>query len=75
MAQAKVKTTRGKSHVSKVMRAFYEDDLRSSSGETVTEPEQAQAIAMSEARAGESRGFRMRTWKGRRRMRPVLKES
>jgi Family of unknown function (DUF6496) len=36
--------------VSKVMGEFGKGDLKSSSGETVTDPKQAQAIAFSEAR-------------------------
>ena len=70
----KVKKPVGKRMVSKVMRAFHEGDLKSSSGENVTNPEQAKAIAMSEGRAAEERGVKRRTWHGRTRLRPVLKK-
>jgi len=70
----KVTKPLGRKMVSKVMRAFYEDDLKSSSGETVTNPAQAKVIAMSEGRAAEQRGVKRRTWHGRTRLRPVLKK-
>ena len=71
----KVKSPTGRKQVSKVMRAFYEgkNGLKSKSGETVTDPEQAKAIAMSEGRATEKRGVSKRSWMGRTRMRPHLK--
>lgn len=57
-----------------VMREFYADKLRSSSGHDVTDPQQAKAIAHSEARkAQERKRFRRRTFRGRRRLRPPLK--
>ena len=70
----KLKTSAGQKHAGKVMELFHEGKLRSSSGETVTDEQQAKAIAMSEGRAVEERGKKMRQWRGRRRMRPVLKK-
>ncbi len=37
--------------IARVMREFQRGELRSSSGQVVTDPEQALAIALSEARA------------------------
>lgn len=78
MAKAKQKPVRGKkgtAHVAKVMRNFYKGQLKSSSGKKVTSVKQAKAIAMSEARAGQKRGFVKRasaTEPGRTRVRPKL---
>jgi len=58
-----------------VMKTFAAGRLRSSSGETVTDPKQAKAIAMSEAEAVKERGRERRTWRGRTRMRPKKKEN
>lgn len=69
----KVKSKVGKKQVSRVMRVFEKGRLRSSSGETVTNPKQAVAIAMSEGRGGEERGLKKRSWMGRTRIRPRLK--
>ena len=44
------KTPKAKAKVSKVMGEFKAGDLKSSSGENVTNPKQATAIALSEAR-------------------------
>jgi hypothetical protein len=63
----------GRRQVSRVMKVFSRHRLRSSSGETVTNPEQAKAIAMSEGRAAEQRGVKKRSWHGRSRLRPPLK--
>ena len=73
MADRKVKTKTGTKQASKVMELFHEGKLRSSSGEIVTDIQQAKAIAMSEGRAAEDRGVKMRTWKGQKRVRPILK--
>lgn len=53
-----------------VMEEFHKGKLRSSSGQKVTNPMQAVAIAYSEEREAKKRGAKMRTWRGRRRMRP-----
>ncbi len=45
----------GREKTSVVMREFYAGTLRSSSGDLVTDPAQAKAIAMSEGRAAEDR--------------------
>ena len=42
--------TKGQKKITKVMHEFKAGDLRSSSGEAVTNPKQAVAIALSEAR-------------------------
>ena len=55
-----------------VLGEYEKSKLRSSSGEKVTDFDQAFAIAMSEQRAARRRGASMRTWRGRRRMRPNL---
>jgi hypothetical protein len=55
------------------MRVFERGRLRSSSGETVTDPAQAKAIAMNEGREAEKHGVKKRTWHGRSRLRPPLK--
>jgi hypothetical protein len=68
----KVKSSTGKKQVSRVMKVFAKGRLRSRSGKTVTDPEQAQAIAMSEGRSAEEHGVKKRTWKGRSRIRPIL---
>lgn len=57
-----------------VMKTFAAGKLRSSSGETVTDPKQAKAIAISEAEAARERGTERRTWRGRTRIRPKKKE-
>lgn len=44
------KTTKAKAKVSKVMGEFKSGDLKSSSGDTVTNPKQAVAIALNSAR-------------------------
>ena len=67
------KNTAASEQAGVVMKTFAAGRLRSSSGETVTDPKQARAIAASEARETEKRGRAMRTWHGRRRMRPKLK--
>lgn len=68
----RIRTARGREKVATVMREFYRGKLRSASGAPVTDEAQAKAIAMSEGRAAEEgRPFRMRTFMGRRRLRPV----
>lgn len=57
-----------------VMKTFNRGRLRTPQGKTVTNPEQARAIAMSEKRAASSRGVSRRTFKGRTRIRPKLKK-
>jgi hypothetical protein len=65
MPESRAKTKAGKQrHVAKTMREFKEGDLQSSSGQTVTNPKQAVAIALSQTgqskppgeRKGASRG-------------------
>jgi len=56
--------------IAEVMRTFKAGKLRSSDGKKVTDPKQAKAIAMSEARAAGKQGKEKRTWKGRTRTRP-----
>lgn len=71
----KVKGEKGQAHVAKVMRMFYKGKLKDSAGTKVTNVRKAKAIAMSEARAGQKRGFTKRasaTEKGRTRVRPKL---
>jgi hypothetical protein len=53
--RGKIRSTRGRRKVSKVMREFSKGKLRSGSkqGPTVTNPAQAKAIAMSEGRKAE----------------------
>jgi hypothetical protein len=49
MPESRAKTKAGKQrHVAKTMREFKEGDLQSSSGQTVTNPKQAVAIALSQ---------------------------
>jgi hypothetical protein len=74
MALEKIKSSTGKKQVSRVMKVFSKGRLRSKSGETVTDPEQAKAIAMGEGRAAEERGVKKRSWMGRTRIRPRLKD-
>lgn len=47
--RAKKRPTRAQKKVHKVLHEFKEGTLKSSSGQTVTKPSQAKAIAMSEA--------------------------
>ena len=61
---------KGQQQAAVVMKTFKDGKLRSSSGKTVTDPEQARAIAMSEGRAAEERGTEKREWRGRERIRP-----
>jgi hypothetical protein len=49
-ARKKSATTKGKNKVEKVMHEFKEGELKSSSGEKVTDRKQAIAIGLSEAR-------------------------
>jgi hypothetical protein len=66
MPESRAKTKAGKQrHVAKTMREFKAGDLESSSGQTVTNPKQAVAIALSqtgqskpqsERKGSESRG-------------------
>lgn len=50
MPQSQAKTKAGKErHVGKTMREFAAGDLKSGSGQTVTDPQQAKAIAMKQA--------------------------
>lgn len=49
MARIENKPQRGQPKVAKVMKEFSKDSLKSSSGQKVTNPAQAKAIAMSEA--------------------------
>jgi hypothetical protein len=70
----KVKSPTGRKQVSTVMRVFAKKRLRSSSGETVTNPAQAKAIALEEGRSAEKRGVKKRSWMGRSRIRPILKK-
>jgi hypothetical protein len=49
MPESRAKTKAGKQrHVAKTMHEFKEGDLESSSGQTVTNPKQAVAIALSQ---------------------------
>jgi hypothetical protein len=70
--------SRGKAHVKEQMGRFMNGKLlRTSSGEKLNpnnpkDRKQAAAIAYSEAKAGEERGFEKRTWKGSTRTRPKL---
>lgn len=64
----------GQKQAGRVMKEFYGGKLRSKSGEKVTSPEQAKAIAMSEGRAAMKRGITERTWKGKTRIRPKLEK-
>ncbi len=57
-----------------VLHTFKLKKLRGRDGQTVTDPAQAEAIAISEGRAAETRGVAKRTWKGRERVRPRLKK-
>lgn len=66
MAKSKV----DEDQVAVVMRTFAKGKLRSSSGEKVTSPKQAKAIAMSEGRSAAKHGKKERTWRQRTRMRP-----
>ncbi len=67
---------KAKEHASSVMERFYNGKLLRSSDGTRLHPgnpkdvKQAKAIAMSEARSGDKRGFTKRTWKGSLRERP-----
>jgi len=63
----------GQKQAGMVMKEFYAGKLRSRSGKRVTSPEQGKAIAMSEGRAAQKSGVKERTWKGRTRIRPILK--
>ena len=58
MTMEKTKSSKAQAKVSKVMREFESGKLRSSSGELVTDREQAIAIALSEARAVEGKSFK-----------------
>ena len=49
------KTKKAKAKVEKVMGEYKSGDLKSSSGQTVTNPKQAVAIALSEARRGKKK--------------------
>jgi hypothetical protein len=75
MAKEKI-GERGKKHIAELMERFHMGRLlRTSSGEKLTpgspkDEKRALAIAYSEARAGEERGFTKRTWKGSTRTRP-----
>ena len=55
-----------------VMAEFGKGQLRTSTGETVTDPEQAFAIAQSEQRRAKKQGSAKRTVAGRTRLRPKL---
>ncbi len=57
-----------------VMSTFHKRKLRGKDGKTITDRIQAIAIAFSEGRSAEARGTSKRTWKGRSRIRPRLKE-
>lgn len=66
----------GKKHVEEGLKRFHNGKLLRASDGTRLHPgdtkdeKQAQAIAFSEARSGEERGFVKRTWKGSTRTRP-----
>jgi len=68
--------SKGKKHLEKVLERFYNGKLLRSSDGTRLHPRdpkdeaRAKAIAFSEARAGEERGFVKREWKGSKRVRP-----
>lgn len=71
--RTKVRSRRGRAKIRVVMGEYKRGRLRSSSGQTVTNPKQAIAIGMSEGRKAEAGvPFRRRTFLGRTRMRPVL---
>jgi hypothetical protein len=78
MAEKTKLGSRGKKHVSDMMERFHKGRLlRTSSGEKLhpgnpKDESKAAAIAYSEAKAGEERGFTKRTWKGSTRTRPKL---
>jgi hypothetical protein len=59
--------------VKRVMEEFYSGKLRSRSRKKVVSTKQAKAIAMSEGRAASARGTELRTWRGRKRIRPKRK--
>ena len=69
--------TKGHEHISEQMSRFKSGKLlRTSSGKKLNphkaeDVERALAIFYSEARSGEKRGFKERTYKGSTRMRPV----
>ncbi len=66
----------GKKHVASVLERFNKGRLLRSSDGTRLNPDNPQdrkraaAIAYSEAKAGETRGFVKREWKGSNRIRP-----
>ncbi len=49
MAKKKKETSKQQAKIKKVMGEFKDGDLKSSSGDTVSNPQQAIAIALSEA--------------------------
>ena len=63
----------GRSQFDVVLHTFKLKKLRGRDGQTVTDPTQAEAIAFSEGRAADKRGTSKRTWNGRSRIRPNLK--
>jgi len=56
-----------------VMRTFYAHNLHGKDNKLITDVEQAKAIATSEGRAAETRGTEVRSFEGRKRIRPKLK--
>lgn len=66
MAKAKPRTKAGKQRkAATVMREYARGDLRSSSGQKVTNPKQAKAIAMSESGQSKSKSKRKGSRRGR----------
>lgn len=63
----------GRAQFDVVLHTFHTKKLRGRDGNTITDLEQAQAIAFSEGRIADKRGTSLRTWKGRTRVRPKLK--
>jgi len=57
----KTSKTKGEKKIKNVMREFKEGQLESSSGQKVTDPKQAIAIALSEARHAGARILRKKT--------------
>ena len=70
----KVTSDMGQEQVGRVMEEFHAGKLRAKSGKKVSNVKQAKAIALSEGRTVQKRGAKKRTWKGKTRIRPILKK-